>query len=133
MKIFKFGGASVKDASSVRNAARILEMYSGERLFVVVSAMGKTTNVLEQLVNLRYEKQDYAEHLAMLKKFQMNIAQELIPASATENPIVPAVETLFNALDRALQMSNYLPDFDALYDAIVPFGELLSTHIIYEY
>jgi len=129
MKVFKFGGASVKDAESVRNAARILERYSKEQLFVVVSAMGKTTNALEQIVCDCYEKRDYAENLSALKNYQMTIVTELIPAPTAK--IV--METLFDKLGKILQQSRLYSDFDALYDAIVPFGEMFSSHIILEY
>jgi aspartate kinase len=133
MKVFKFGGASVKDATSVRNAAHILEMYSGEQLFIVVSAMGKTTNALEQIVFDCYEKQDYTAHFSALKGYQMTIAQELIPVSVAENPILPTMETLFNKLEQTIRQSDFYSEFDALYDAIVPFGELFSTNIVFEY
>ncbi|MCL2040791.1 MAG: aspartate kinase [Bacteroidales bacterium] len=134
MKVFKFGGASVKDAASVRNVAHILEIQrGGEQLFVVVSAMGKTTNALEQIVHACYEKQNYADHFSALKTYQMTIAQELILASVAENPIIPAMETLFCKLEQTIQQSASYSDFDALYDAIVPFGELFSTRIIFEY
>jgi aspartate kinase len=54
MKVFKFGGASVKDATSVKNVAAILNEYKQEQLFVVISAMGKTTNALEEFTNALY-------------------------------------------------------------------------------
>ena len=133
MKVFKFGGASVKDATSVRNVVHILEKYSNERLFIVVSAMGKTTNALEQLVRVCYEKQNYAENFSALKTYQMTIAQDLIPVPITGNPIMPIMKMLFDKLEQTIQQSASYCDFDALYDTIVPFGELFSTHIIFEY
>ena len=133
MKIFKFGGASVKDASAVRNVARILDMYSNERVFMVVSAMGKTTNALEEIVRNCYEKQDYTTHLSALKTYQATIVKELIPVPTAENPILPIVENLFDKMEKTLQQSASNRDFDALYDAIVPYGELFSTNIIFEY
>jgi aspartate kinase len=57
MKVFKFGGASVKDASSIRNVASIIRKYAAERLVIVVSAMGKTTNAIEQIAQLAYNRQ----------------------------------------------------------------------------
>ena len=54
MKVFKFGGASVKDAAAVRNVADIVRLYAGEKIVVVVSAMGKTTNALEKLTHAHY-------------------------------------------------------------------------------
>ena len=133
MKIFKFGGASVKDSESVRNVARILEMYSNERLFIVISAMGKTTNALEQIVHACYEKRNCTEQLSSLKTYQINIAKELNPAFDTKNPILPVIEKLFDKLEKTISQSNSYSDFDALYDAIVPFGEMFSTNIIFEY
>jgi len=133
MKVFKFGGASVKDAQSVRNAVRILGLYPDEQLFVVVSAMGKSTNALEKIVRDCYEKEDYKANFSSWKNYMTTIAQELIPVSETENPILPKMETLFATLEQTLQTPDYLDNFDALYDAIVPFGELFSSCIISEY
>ena len=58
MKVFKFGGASVKDAKSIRNIASILSLYDNDKLAIVISAMGKTTNLLEKIVNCFINKEE---------------------------------------------------------------------------
>ena len=68
MKVFKFGGASVKDAQGVRNLAQILKEYKGENPFVVISAMGKTTNALEQVARSFYLKKDNTLNLLKVVK-----------------------------------------------------------------
>ena len=78
MKVFKFGGASVKDASSVRNVAQILHNYKEESLVIIVSAMGKTTNALEGVVNAYYYKSgDPFALLETVKQQHYSIAKEL--------------------------------------------------------
>ena len=69
MKVFKFGGASVKSAAAVRNTAAIIHSFSDQALLVVVSAMGKTTNALERVVNAILRKQDYQPELSQLKEY----------------------------------------------------------------
>ena len=78
MKVFKFGGASVKDASSVKNVARILSAYKQDKLFVVISAMGKTTNALEAFTRALYHDLAQAEaHLKEIKDYHFQMLHEL--------------------------------------------------------
>ena len=77
MKVFKFGGASVKDAAGVKNVASIIKNYTGGNAVIVVSAMGKTTNALEQIVNLGYAKNDYNEAINQLYKYHQIIVDDL--------------------------------------------------------
>ena len=63
MKVFKFGGASIKDPKGIRNIARIIQQYSGQPLLVVVSAMGKTTNALEKIHELSHAKKEFKKEL----------------------------------------------------------------------
>ena len=81
MRIFKFGGASVKNASAVQNVERIISLYSADNLLIVVSAMGKTTNKLEELVNA-FSKRDFSTYNKLhdeLYKFHFQIIDELFP------------------------------------------------------
>ncbi|MFY8185317.1 MAG: aspartate kinase, partial [Bacteroidia bacterium] len=80
MQVFKFGGASVKDANAVKNVAAILKRYEGKQLVVVVSAMGKITNALERLVDAYFYKKENAETvLEEIKAFHLVIVSELFP------------------------------------------------------
>ncbi|MBO6201139.1 MAG: aspartate kinase, partial [Chryseobacterium sp.] len=67
MKIYKFGGASVKDAEGVKNVALVLETQGFEKCLLVVSAMGKTTNALEKVVEYYFKKQDYQKEIELIK------------------------------------------------------------------
>src|SRR5215468_8357654 len=78
MKVFKFGGASVKDADAVKNVASILSLFSNEPVVVVISAMGKTTNALEKVVqSYYYKKPDLAESIKQVKDYHLQIIREL--------------------------------------------------------
>ena len=130
-KVYKFGGASVKDADSVRNVAAILKKHAPKKLVVIVSAMGKTTNALEKVLNAWYESD---ERLSTFVQEIINYHQEIITSLFPDkkNPIHFKTDLLFGELEGYL---NSLPtlqyDFD--YDQVVSFGELISTAIISEY
>ncbi|MCE1168934.1 MAG: aspartate kinase [Sphingobacteriia bacterium] len=130
MKIFKFGGASVKDAAAVRNMVAILEKYKTESLIVIVSAMGKTTNALEKLLDAHfYDDSSMNIYLEEIKTYHRTIISELF----TENhPIHPAVDSLFKQLEHFMSHSAKR-EYDFEYDQIVCFGELISTTIISHY
>lgn len=130
MKVFKFGGASVKDAAAVENAARIIKQFPGKDLVVVVSAMGKTTNALEDLLR-SYVKggPETWDKYQEIKKFHTDVAHALaMPGEELQGKL----DTLFNDLKSNLEREpsdNY--DYD--YDRIVSYGELLSTVIVSSY
>ena len=129
-KVFKFGGASVKDAAAIENLHEILRRYPDDRLVVVISAMGKTTNFLERVLHAYYNAPDQVEGLLTeLQSQHVAVAERLVPDPGS---IVDRIQGLFTQLRARLQMEpsdNY--DFD--YDQIVSFGELLSTTIISTY
>ncbi len=129
LKIFKFGGASVKDAAAVRNVASILEMYKGEKLVVVFSAMGKITNALEALHNAHFHGNDFKKELKVVKDFHIAIGNELFGENS-EN--VNAMHDQFDALAEKLAMPCS-KNFDLEYDQIVGFGELISTTLIFAF
>lgn len=129
MKIFKFGGASVNSASAVRNMASIVKQYYGNPLVIVVSAMGKTTNRLEQLVP---GVRPLAEHPAMLEQvrdYHLQIIHELF--SEPQHPVYEDFDRLFDQLtsQSAKQPTSYNYD----YDQTVSYGELISTTIVSHY
>ena len=129
-KVFKFGGASVKDAAAIENLHEILRRYPDDRLVVVISAMGKTTNFLERVLHAYYNAPDQVEGLlAELQRQHEDVAERLVPDPGS---IVDRIQSLFAQLRTRLSVdhsNNY--DFD--YDQIVSFGELLSTTIISTY
>ncbi|MCC6722025.1 MAG: aspartate kinase [Bacteroidia bacterium] len=130
MKIFKFGGASVKDAAAVKNVSKILSRYKNEKLLVVISAMGKTTNALERMLNAWYDgktKEAFAE-LEEIKNFHNKITEKLIGGNLQNN--YHEVDNLFIELECMIENKPVNSDFDFLYDQIVCYGELISTKII---
>lgn len=128
VRVFKFGGASVKDAAAVRNMASILSAYREDSLLIVVSAMGKTTNALETLLKLSEESDhaNFERSFDNLKKFHLDIA-----AGLNENiphELLLSLESLFDFLHKQLLEKTY--PSDRKYDQVVSVGELLSTTII---
>src|SRR3989344_5206824 len=81
MKVFKFGGASVKDAQAVRNVSHILSLFTQDKLIVVISAMGKTTNSMEAIVDALWKRDEkkYQELVEERYQFHLNIVGELFP------------------------------------------------------
>ena len=131
MKVFKFGGASVKDAEGVRNLAKIVQGYP-ERLVVVVSAMGKTTNALESMTKNYFKgnREGALANLATLKLFHFQILEDLFGNSVNE--IGREIKEDFDLLEIRMDHHPSL-DYDFEYDQIVSFGEILSTKIVSAY
>lgn len=129
MKIFKFGGASVKDAGAVKNVAAILSAYgAAENVLVVISAMGKTTNALESLADaVFYRKGDAAFILGEIKKYHFDIIAELFPD--TDHPVYNEISNTFVELDWAAE-DEPTENYNYEYDKIVSMGEILSTKIV---
>jgi len=129
MKVFKFGGASVKDAAGVRNIASIVSQYSNP-LVIVVSAMGKTTNALEEIFNLRYAGQPYETALQSCQDYHFGIIKDLFPDVQSE--VYTAVNGQFSFLRAYLE--KLLPgNYDEHYDQVVSVGELVSSIIVQHY
>lgn len=131
MQIFKFGGASVKDAVGVRNVAKILEKVGYAHSLIVISAMGKTTNALEVVVNNYFKAPaQLPESLQTIKDFHYQIIRELF--SDENHPVYWKVDGLFAELSSFLER-NKSPKHSFVYDQVIGFGELLSTTIISQY
>ena len=131
-RVFKFGGASVKDADAVRNLKHILENEDRSDLMLVVSAMGKTTTGIEKVLK---EFRDANGHLSIdalkdLMSYHEKIMIDLFNGNA-EHPVFEAVTNLFLDLYLNLQETGY--DYDYQYDQTISFGEMLSTTIISAY
>jgi len=129
MKVFKFGGASVNSPEAVRNMADIVRSYSDDSLVVVVSAMGKTTNKLEQLVPGVRPASEHQELLQELYNYHIEIINQLFPDAHQD--IYTAFNSLFAKLKQQVAQSPTRYNFD--YDQTVCFGELMSTMIISHY
>ncbi len=144
-KIYKFGGASVKDAEAVRNLVRIVKEHKDEDIFLVVSAMGKTTNMLERVLEawkVESEKWKVAtadslstfhfplSTLKTVMEYHEKILLDLFENN-TAHPVIESVSELFIELWEKLQNAE-LP-YDYQYDQTVSYGELISTTIIQEY
>lgn len=129
MKVFKFGGASVKDAEGVKNVSSIIARHSNEQLLVVISAMGKTTNALEEVINAWWNKDDYRSPLMRIEKYHIDIINDLFEGS---HPITEEVENLFLKLRIFLEKPQ-TGEYDRLYDQVVSYGEIISTKIVSAY
>jgi aspartate kinase len=129
MKVFKFGGASVKDANAVRNVSDILNLFSGEKITVIVSAMGKTTNKLEEIVKA-YSKNEPKIFKALVDdiyEFHMNIMGELF--LERHYTLYNDIEDIFEKL--TARFNQPFPDnYSFEYDQIVSLGEVISSKIV---
>ncbi|MFM9051055.1 MAG: aspartate kinase, partial [Bacteroidota bacterium] len=131
MRVFKFGGASVKDAEGVRNVVSILGQFTGEKLVVIVSAMGKTTNALEAVVNA-YISGDglWQELLSDVRNFHLAIINEL--GFENEHPVRNEVARIFVEMEWVAEEPPS-KGYNWAYDQIVSQGELISTSIVSHY
>ncbi|MEO9805836.1 MAG: aspartate kinase [Reichenbachiella sp.] len=129
MKVFKFGGASVKDAPSVKNVAEVIRQFCNHELVVIVSAMGKTTNALEELVRLHFEKGDWQTQLQAIKDFHFEISEGLFKA---EHQVFDRLESIFEGIAEYINGANG-KSYIEVYSEMVSQGELLSTRIIRNY
>jgi aspartate kinase len=131
MKVFKFGGASVKDADSVKNIAVKLKKYT-EDLVVVISAMGKTTNALEKVLDnwLLGDKNTACTELASSRDYHFKIAEALLPDK--NHPLFSELNNIFSGIERKIK-SNPVAAYNQEYDQMVSLGELLSTIILSNY
>lgn len=130
MKVYKFGGASVRNAESIRNVVSIVRDET-DRLVVVVSAMGKTTNALERLVSfsLAGDEELMQRQLNDIRDYHFDIIRSLFPLGHTflENKIENMLRQLLISCKTAMIQQ---PDYDEFYDSIVSFGELISSRIV---
>ncbi|MGB3143804.1 MAG: aspartate kinase [Maribacter sp.] len=131
MRIFKFGGASVKDADGVRNVVKVLQEVGYENTLLVVSAMGKTTNAMEDIINAYFkDKNEIVSKVAELVDYHHAIVSELFPNP--QHPIYQKIKVLIDEINGFL-VWNKSPNYNFVYDQIVGYGELISTTIISAY
>ena len=132
MQVFKFGGASVNSVERIKNVGEILRQYPHEKLLVVVSAMGKTTNALEKVVEAFYDnKQQHALQLFEdLKQSHIHTARSVLTAKLNE--CLEHLQNFFTEVEWLLH-DKPVRHFDYYYDQVVCTGELLSTAIVSAY
>ena len=128
MKVFKFGGASINTIERIQNVAKIIQSFAGEKLLIIISAMGKTTNSLEKVAKVFYEgnKDEALKLFHLIKEEHLNVLAQLNPSAKN------ILNDLFTEVEWLLH-DNPVRDYDYYYDQIVCCGELLSTAIISNY
>ena len=132
MLVFKFGGASVKSAGAVKNIVEILQRYNEEKIVVVVSAMGKSTNAMERIIDYYTagKSEELKQEFKVLKAYHLEVTDGLFEDKG--HKVFAEVEELFSDLaDRLAKEPTLNYDFD--YDQLICYGELLSTTIIGNY
>ena len=131
MKVFKFGGASVKDANGIRNLYQVIQKKGGQDTVVVVSAMGKMTNALEAVVEAYFEAPEtIATHITQIQAYHFLHIDDLFGVEA--KAVKSQVLDLFQELKDFVK-TNKSPNRSFVYDQLVSFGELISTAIIAAY
>lgn len=128
MRVFKFGGASVKDAAGIKNVYDVLQQVGYEDVLVIVSAMGKTTNALEDVIKNYFDKSpELNSSVQEVKKYHNQILLDLFEDDTNE--VFAAVNDQFADLEYFLA-HNKSPNYNFVYDQIVSYGELISTTIL---
>lgn len=131
MRVFKFGGASVKDAEGVKNVAKVLQLKGHEDTLVVISAMGKTTNAMEKVVEAYFvEKSSVTPTLQAVIDYHQVVLNELF--ENRQHAIFEKIKSLFEEV-KGFLMWNKSPKHSFVYDQVVGYGELVSTTIVSAY
>jgi len=130
ISVFKFGGASLKDAHAIRHVGSILQGYAGESLLIIVSAIGKTTNALEKVAEAHAQQSGMAQSLLDdIKAAHYLVMDALFPAG---HNVYSLVNDTFVEIEWVLDEEPH-PNYDYMYDQIVSVGEVLSSHIVCAY
>ena len=131
MQVYKFGGASVKDADGIKNLAHILTLNPNQQLLIVISAMGKTTNALENLAKSYFQQKDNVyEIFNEIKKYHFEILHQLF--NDPKHPAFDEITNTFVEIDWIIE-DEPVDGFYFIYDQIVSIGELVSTRIVSQY
>ena len=131
MQILKFGGASVKDADGVRNLEKVLNVVGTQKILIVISAMGKTTNAMENVIDHYFNsKHELQSSIQEVKKYHNGILLDLFENESHE--VFKVVSKLFQELSDFFSR-NKSPDYSFVYDQTIGFGELVSTTIVSHY
>ena len=130
MQILKFGGASLKDAINIKKVATIIDSMDYKDTIIIVSAIGKTTNALETIVDLYLKKNNNLLNcINELHELHIKIIDDLF---IENHEIYKIVSNDFQKI-RDFLKNNKSPNYNFIYDQIIPFGELLASKIINEY
>ena len=134
IKVFKFGGASVNSAMGVRNVANILKRYPDSHLMLIISAMGKTTNALEEILDLFLQREiaGMQEALSRLRAYHLDIVNGLYHEDQPElfNEISELFDFFKKTISKRTPKKSDLLSYNFEYDQIVSFGELVSRLIV---
>jgi aspartate kinase len=131
MRIFKFGGASVKDAEGIKNVLNVLQKVGHQDLLIVISAMGKTTNALEIVIKNYFEKSSaFHASLQEVRKYHNQILLDLFDDE--EHDVFFTINSHFADLEYFLR-SNKSPNYNFVYDQVISYGEIVSTAIVSNY
>ena len=136
IQVYKFGGASVKDAAAILNLCRIVRDFGPPGpLVVVVSAMGKTTNALEEIYDLAHNGRDYSTQLVALEAYHNQVGKDLgralpLPGIDSATPD-PGLESSFRELAYRLANLSSAKSYDEGYDQVISFGEHFSCYLVY--
>ena len=118
MRVYKFGGASVKDADAVRNVVKVLKEVGYENTLLVVSAMGKTTNAMEDIINAYFnDKKDIPSKISEMVDYHLDIVTELFPNS--QHPIYKEIKILVGITNNWLDVRNYIKTNSSYRDTTV--------------
>lgn len=131
MKVFKFGGASVKDAEGIKNVYSLLQQVGHEDVLLVISAMGKTTNAFEVVIKNYFDKSaELQASIQEVRKYHNQILMELFEDET--NAVFAAVTKIFTDLESFFK-NNKSPNYNFVYDQVVSLGEIISTTIVSHY
>ncbi|MFD2035669.1 aspartate kinase [Belliella marina] len=128
--VFKFGGASVKDADSIKNLSKIIFKRLQNPTIIVVSAMGKSTNALEAILDLKLRKNDISSNIHIFQKYHLDICHQLFPS---QHRVFSELNGQFLSLSKLLEEELNVENYDEFYDRTICYGELISTIIIQSY
>ncbi len=130
MRIFKFGGASVKDADGVKNVARVIQQEGKNDVLIVISAMGKMTNAFEEIIDAYFNKKENLKNsINFVEGFHKEIMDNLFPEN---HEIYTKVDSLLGDLS-GFMVRNNSREYNYVYDQMIGYGELLSTNIVSAY
>lgn len=131
MKVFKFGGASIKDAEGVRNISKVLQQEGCDQTIVVISAMGKMTNAFEEITKAYFNQtKEIEQHINFVKSYHEAIITELFGNKAVN--ILNDIDQFYVEMS-GFMMMNKSTNYNYIYDQIVSYGELISTKIVSHY
>ncbi|MEG1267389.1 MAG: aspartate kinase, partial [Myroides sp.] len=128
MKVFKFGGASIKDPQAIRNVLHVLKTVGFTDSLIIASAMGKTTNALEDVVNAYFKKPDELKNcIDVVKNYHLDIVEDLF--TDKNHVVFERISTLFSEMELFLA-NNKSPNYNFVYDQIVSYGEIIATTVL---